>query len=68
MAVLLKKGQVTLEYLAALMMAIVFIGFIIAQVDLPIRQWWDALARKVAAPCPSSQCVKEHTKSIIQEE
>jgi peptidoglycan/LPS O-acetylase OafA/YrhL len=53
-----KIGQATLEYIAAIVMTIVFIAFLMSVIDEPIRDWWDALGQKVAAPCPSENCVK----------
>ncbi|OGQ17505.1 MAG: hypothetical protein A3B70_00975 [Deltaproteobacteria bacterium RIFCSPHIGHO2_02_FULL_40_11] len=61
------RGQSTLEYIGALVITIVLIGFFISQLDLPIRMWWDTLARKVAAPCPAQECVDTHTEPTVTE-
>lgn len=53
------RGQATLEYIGALVITIVFVAFLLAQIDGPIRRWWDTLGRKIAAPCPTDQCVEQ---------
>ncbi|HBQ21448.1 MAG: hypothetical protein A2Z91_04435 [Deltaproteobacteria bacterium GWA2_38_16] len=52
------SGQASIEYIATLVMTILFIGFLLAQVDTPIKRWWDRLALKIAAPCPTPECIK----------
>ena len=59
------QGQATLEYLGALVITILFVAMLLAQIDAPIREWWDHLARKVAAPCPTKECVEKHTLPSI---
>ena len=60
-----RHGQATIEYIAAMMMTVLFIGLLLAQIDEPLRQWWDRLAMKIAAPCPSQTCVQKHTQPTI---
>lgn len=57
-----RHGQATIEYIAAMMMTVLFIGFLLAQIDEPLRQWWDRVAMKIAAPCPSQACVQKHVQ------
>ena len=60
-----KHGQATIEYIAAMMMTVLFIGLLLAQIDEPIRQWWDRVAMKIAAPCPSQACVQKHVQPTV---
>lgn len=60
-----RQGQATIEYIAAMMMTVLFIGLLLAQIDEPLRQWWDRLAMKIAAPCPSQACVQKHVQPTI---
>ena len=60
-----RHGQATIEYIAAMMMTVLFIGLLLAQIDEPLRQWWDRLAMKIAAPCPSQACVQKHVQPTI---
>lgn len=59
-----KKGQATLEYIAALIITVLFIAMLLSQVDQPIREWWDKLARKIAAPCPTKECVEQIPSTV----
>jgi hypothetical protein len=54
-----KKGQATLEYILALVATILFVALLLSQIDTPIKRWWDGLGRKVAAPCPTKECVDQ---------
>lgn len=54
-----KIGQSTLEYVLALVATILFVALLLSQIDTPIKRWWDHLGRKVAAPCPTKECVEE---------
>ena len=54
-----KQGQATIEYVGALVITVLFVALLLSQIDGPIRQWWDALGRKVAAPCPTKACVDQ---------
>lgn len=60
-----RKGQATLEYIVTIVLTVSFIAFLLFKIDPYIRQWWDTLARKVAAPCPTKACVEKHTKPTI---
>jgi len=51
-----QKGQTTLEYIGALMITVLFVALLLSQIDAPIREWWNTLAKKVAAPCPTKAC------------
>ncbi len=53
------RGQATLEYIGALVITILFVAFLLSQIDNPIRRWWDTLGRKIAAPCPTDSCVQQ---------
>ena len=53
------RGQATIEYVGLLVMTILFVGFLLAQVDTPIKKWWDKVAMKISAPCPSQACVQK---------
>lgn len=54
-----KTGQATLEYILALVATILFVALLLSQIDTPIKRWWDQLGRKVAAPCPTKECVDQ---------
>ena len=59
-----RTGQATLEYVVALAMTVFFVALLLAQIDAAIRQWWDLLARRIAAPCPTQECI-ERTPSTV---
>jgi hypothetical protein len=61
------SGQATLEYVLALIGIILLASLFISQVNHPIRTWWDTLARKVAAPCPTPECVEQVPKTVPAE-
>ena len=54
-----QKGQATLEYVLALVATILFVALLLSQIDTPIKRWWDQLGRKIAAPCPTKDCVDQ---------
>lgn len=59
-----KTGQATLEYVLALVATILFVALLLSQIDTPIKRWWDQLGRKVAAPCPTKECVDPTPQTV----
>lgn len=59
-------GQATLEYIAALAITIVLVAFLLSQIEGPIRQWWDQLGRKIAAPCPTQKCMEQAPPTVTE--
>lgn len=59
-----KKGQAALEYVLALVATIFLVALLLSLIDTPIKQWWDQLGRKVAAPCPTKDCVDQIPKTV----
>lgn len=59
-----RKGQSTLEYILALVATILFVALLLSQIDTPIKRWWDQLGRKVAAPCPTKECVDQVPQTV----
>lgn len=55
---LTQKAQATIEYVIALVMTVIIVAIIVDALDLPVRKWWDTVARRIAAPCPSKECAK----------